>query len=276
MSRTPFRFLWLAPAALVFLAGCVTNPYKRNYTSQLPEKVPRGEVQFAQGAAVQPKLLTSTDIGKDAVKLLEKGYYPLGRAAFREQLIDGAAALEQAQAVGADLVLVKKEHAGTGTYNMPVGDWSPDRSITTTEAVRTTNADGTGGQVSERESTTIIPGVYETHYELQTIEYYDHTAVFWKKVQPPRFGAYVSDLEDADRQAIQSNKGVVIRAVVSKSPAFLADLFRGDILVRFDDEDILDVDDYLDKVAENAGKAVDVTVWRAGKPLTKRVTLGAR
>ena len=275
MSRPVVRLLWAAPA-LAFLAACVPNPYIRNYTTQLSEKVPHGEVQFAAAAVVQPKLLTSTDIGKDAVKLLEKGYFPIGRSVFREQLVNGRAALEQAQAVGADLVLIKKEHAGTGTYNVPVGDWEPDRSIITTDNVRTENADGTGVQYSQRQTTTVIPGEYRTHYEQQTVEYYDHTAVFWKKIQAPAFGAYVSELEDADRQAIQSNKGVVVRAVVGKSPAFLADIFKGDILRSFDDEDILDVEDYLAKVAAKAGKEVDIKVWRGGKMLTKTVTLGAR
>ncbi len=275
MARSVRKLFWFAPA-LALLAGCVMNPYKRNYTTQLSAKVPHGEVEGFLPSSLTPKLLSSTSIAKDAVKLLEQGYFPIGRSVFREQLIDGSAALEEAKEVGADLVLVKQEHAGTGTYSVPVGDWTPDRSITTTEAVRTENADGTGAQISQRQSTTVIAGEYETHYELQTVEYYDHTAVYWRKVQPPRFGVYVSEMEDADRQAIQSNKGVVVRAVINGSPAFLGDLFRDDILRSFGSDEILGVDDFLAKVAASAGKEVELRLWRNGQDLTKTVKLNAR
>ena len=260
-------------AALLLLAGCAGNPYKRNFTTQLSDKVPQGETSSFLPSAPQPTLLSSTSIPTDAIKLLEKGYFPIGRSKFREQLIDGRAALEEAKEIGADLVLVKQEHAGTGTYTVPVGDWSPDRSITTTETVRTENADGTAAQLSTRENTTIISGEYQTHYEVQTVDYYDHTAVYWRRVAKPHFGAYVTELDAAQRKASGSNKGVAVEALITGSPAFQADLFEGDIIRSINGKALAGVEDYLAKLPATPGQTIELEVWRDGALLTKTVTL---
>lgn len=268
--RRPSRLLWLPVLAL--LAGCVTNPYKTRYSPEIHKKVPKGEALVFAPSSGRPELLSSTDIKADAIQLLEQGYYPIGRSEFREQKIDGAAALRHARDIGADLVLVKQEHAGTGTYSVPVNDWQPDRRIITNETVASRNADGSSVALSERQTTTVIEGEYATHYELQSVDYYEHTAVYWRKLQPPRFGVYLAELDDATRKAIQSNKGVSVRAVVRRSPAFLADLFRGDVLRRVDGQEILGVEDFFEKIARKSG-GVDVDVWREGRELKKRVAL---
>jgi hypothetical protein len=268
------RNLILSLACLT--AGCVSNPYHRNYSSTLSEHVPKTEATGFVATAGEPRLLSTNDIREDAIKLLEQGYFPIGRAKFREQLIDGQAALEQAREVGADVVLVKQVHVGTATYSVPVSDWTPDRTIVTNESAQTRDQATNNVQSFDKQTVTIIEGEYQTRYQAETVDYYDHTAVFWKKTLDPLFGVCVAELDDAQRKSIQSNKGVAVRAVIKRSPAFLADLFRGDILRRFAGKDVLDADEFFGLVAANAGKTVDLEFWRDGQNIQKKVSLRTR
>jgi C-terminal processing protease CtpA/Prc len=138
--------------------------------------------------------------------------------------------------------------------------------------------DSTTGNVQTltHESVTTIQGEYQTRYEPQVVETYDHVASYWRKAQPPVLGILGSDLEEADRQAQQSNKGVLVKLLVRNSPAFMADVFRGDIVRKLAGHEVLGTEDFFQRVAENAGKTVDLQLWRNGKLITKSVTLAQR
>jgi hypothetical protein len=275
MLSLPKRIFFVIPA-LAFLAGCVSNPYKRNYTGTLSEHLPKSEPNGFVAATGEPQLLSSSDIRQDGLRLLEQGYFPIGRAKFREQLIDGRLALEQAREVGADVVLVKQQHVGSETYSVPVPEWTPDRTIVVNESAQTHDQATNNVQTFDKQTVTVIEGEYQTRYQNETVEYYDHTAIFWKKTVDPVFGVCVSELDDAQRKGIQSNKGVAVKAVVKRSPAFMADLFRGDILRRFAGKDVLGAEEFFDLVSANAGKTVDLELWRDGQSLKKKVVLRSR
>ena len=70
-----------------------------------------------------------------------------------------------------------------------------------------------------------------------------------------------------------TNKGLGVLAVIRGSPAFKADLFRDDVIMKIDDKDIYDESDFMKIINEKIGKKVVVTVIREGQTLTKEIEL---
>jgi hypothetical protein len=263
-------------AALLALGACASNPYRDTYSSQLSDKVPQGEPASLLPAQAEPTLLSSQDMRADALKLLAAGYRPIGRSKFQGIHVDASAAVEQARAVGADVVVVRERFIATNTYAQPVGDSTPDRRIVTDNTLITRTDNGAGPQqlqTQTQESVTTIEGEYEVHYVPATYDTYEHTASYWRRAPAPILGLLVSELGDAERKAIQSNKGVLVKVVVRKSPAYLADCFRGDIVRKLGDHEVVGTDDFFEAVQAQAGKSVDLVLWREGKTLIKTVAL---
>jgi hypothetical protein len=264
--------LWIAAAVL---GGCASNPYHDTYTSQLSDKVPRAEPAPLRPALTEPQLLSSQDLKADGLKLLEDGYRPIGRSKFQGTHVDASAAVEQARAVGAELVLVRERFIATNTYAQPVGEWTPDRRIVTEDQTVTRNNGSEHVETQTHQSVVTIEGEYQVRYLPATYDTYEHTASYWRRAPAPVLGLLVSDLDDAQRKALQSNKAVAVKAVVRKSPAYLADCFRGDLVRKIDGKDVIGVDEFFEAVLAKAGKTVVLELWRDGKTLSKTVSLAA-
>lgn len=268
--------LSLAIALSGLLSACAGNPYRSSYTTLVSDKVPQAEPSALIPAEGAPRLLSSNDLKADSIKLLEGGYRPIGRSKFRSDYVEPAPALEQAQAVGAEVVLVTARHISTDTVAMPVVEWSPDQRVVQQDTQQVRSSDSDVVQSTTHESVTVIEGEYQTRYVPQTVDTYDNIATYWRKAAPPILGVLGSDVGEAERQASQSNKGLLVKIVVRKSPAFAADIFRGDIIRQLGGHEVLDADDFFEALMGMAGKTVDLRIWRDGKLLTKTVPLGAR
>ena len=123
---------------------------------------------------------------------------------------------------------------------------------------------GTAYTTSTGTQTTYIP--YNTNR-------YDFAATYWVKMKPFSFGIYFDELTPEVRREIGSNKGVVVMTVVNDSPAFMADIFEGDILKSFNGEEIVNANDFAEKIAAAAGQSVEVEVLRGPETLLKQVQL---
>ncbi len=90
-------------------------------------------------------------------------------------------------------------------------------------------------------------------------------------------GVAIQDVDDdtADALKLGRARGAMVINVDDKGPAKSAGLEREDVIIRFDGKDIRRSNDLPRIVAQTPiGKEVDVTVWRGGKEVAKRVTLG--
>jgi C-terminal processing protease CtpA/Prc len=187
--------------------------------------------------------------------------------------VDASAAVEQARAVGADVVVVRERFIATNTYAQPVDEWTPDRRIVTDDTTVTRDNSSQAVQTQTHESVVTIEGEYETHYVPASYDTYEHTASYWRRAPAPILGLLVSELDDDQRKALQSNKGVAVKAVVRQSPAYLADIFRGDLLRKIGDHEVVGPEDFFDAVQALAGQRVPLTIWRDGKSLVKSAEL---
>jgi serine protease Do len=90
-------------------------------------------------------------------------------------------------------------------------------------------------------------------------------------------GVRIQNVDDATAEALNlgSARGALVAGVDDKGPAKPAGIEVGDVIVKFDGQEVKQSRD-LPRIVANTpvGKAVDVTVMRKGKEVIKAVTLG--
>lgn len=85
------------------------------------------------------------------------------------------------------------------------------------------------------------------------------------------------DYEEAEAFGLESTDGALVTQVIEDSPAEEAGLRHGDVILEVDDRKIRDNRDLIEYVSARApGETVEVTVFRNGELLDKRVKLGER
>ena len=90
-------------------------------------------------------------------------------------------------------------------------------------------------------------------------------------------GVRIQNVDDATAEALAlgGTRGALVAGIDDKGPSKPAGLEVGDVITKFDGRDVKESRDLPRIVASTpVGKAVDVTVVRKGKELTKQVTLG--
>lgn len=261
---------WLAAlcAVAVMFAGCAGDIFRQSYRSSL-ERWPSGELTRLEPFDGTVEIVTSTDMRGDARRMMEHGYLLLGRSKFRSAQIDPAAARQLAKELGASVVFVREQYATSVQESVPFEEWIPARQDTIKQTVIATQGPN-AGKVVEQIIVRSMQGEYRTTYVPQTVDYFDYAATFWAKSIPPIFGVMVQRLDDEQRQQLQTNRGVVIAAVIRNSPAFHADLLRNDVIVRFNGTPVTDPDQFFDVVVASEGQTVEVEVVRNGESKTFR------
>jgi hypothetical protein len=247
------RLLIAVSAAL--LGACV-NPYRANFNSTTDRYPAWMAGRFAPSAA-KPRLIKTEDIQEEGRKLAEKGYLMVGYSKFDHPALDENLALQEGKAVGADVVLLQKTFAKSLIETTTVTQWPPSE---TTELHENTRVEGE----SEKDTKHIDRRVEirtshgpETTYVPTQVDYYEHSATYWRKVSQPIFGAIVRDLSDEQKLILETNRGLVVRTIVTDSPAFQADLLKGDIILKIDGEPVASMQRFYDDLINKAGKKSD-------------------
>ncbi len=222
----------------------------------------------------QPIVERAAPPGSDTTALLEayakRGYVLIGSSSFNSGRAESDdAAIQQGRQVGADLVLIlNPRYTGSTTTAMPL----TTPTTTTSYSTGTATAYGPSGVINAYGSgTTTTYGTTTTMMPL-TIHRSDYGAGYFIK-RKFSFGALWRDLNDAERQELQSNKGVYVRLVVDNSPAYVADILPGDIILAIDGSPILNQQSVSNEILARAGQTVVVSLYRRGSRLEKSVQL---
>lgn len=235
----------------LFLTACASG-YKEFY-KQAQGATP--EIVAAMRVAPPPAIpIVEHAQPGDSMKILDayakRGYVMIGNSIFTSGHPESEdSAVCQAQDVGADLVLIlNPRYAGSMTSNIPI-----------TTLTRMTKA-------SIRRTDDI------TYYVPVTIPLSDYGAVYFVK-QRFELGVFSRDLNDAERQELQTNHGAVVRLVVDGSPAFNADLQIGDVVTVVDGVAIANAQAFNELLRERGGKQVTLSIVRRGQRIEKTVQL---
>ncbi|MEX3671407.1 PDZ domain-containing protein [Paraburkholderia phenoliruptrix] len=242
------------------LAGCV-NPYTQYYHDLT------GGIDITKSPAVvvssaPPAILRGTDPETDYQTMFGDGFRLLGFSSFNGKEAPEYQIKQQAEAVKAARVLVYEKYSGTEHSVVPL-------TLPST-ASATTNYYGSGGYGT---ATTIVNGTTTTMMPI-SIRRFDQAASFWIRAKPnPILGIDMRDLTPQQRAAFQTNKGVTINAIQKDTPAYDADLLKGDVLKSVGSMEVTDARGLQQLLQRFAGQQVKIEFIRDGKLFGKDVKL---
>lgn len=255
--------------AVLLLVGCA-NGYQQFYTDLLKGQ-PISASRYLIQSYGQPEVYRGTNPDTDNVAMLENGYSLIGYSSFNGAVSPQNNPTAQAKTVHAAVVLVYGRFTNTVTGSIPYTVYTPGKVVTTTsngviyDPSGVTNYSGT--------SYTHLPGSSTTYQNEYHVDRYDQSASFWVWSKPSRLGIIQRDLTPDERQRYQRNRGVVALAIVKSSPAFMADLLRGDVLLRLGDDDVIDVASYMRLLDKYEGSDTQIVFLRNGEQHSKVVHL---
>jgi hypothetical protein len=228
-------------------AGGSENPYAKNYVARpgVPASTKPGE----------PKVFRGVDKDVDYQRLLEDGFDMLGSSAFEDTVVPVQQLLVQEKKVGADMALV---------YSLPLTKVPDSLRLQQAKAEAALNH-------AEQEETNIEKDAPDTQRLSLNQPFYEYYATYWVKLPPPLLGLHVQD-----HQTDETKPGLPIVAVIKGSPAALADLRKGDVVLKIGDVEAKNGDTLVQIVRANAGKSVEITWLREDQLMQKEVQLNAK
>jgi hypothetical protein len=249
------KILWTI-GILFTLTGCANN-YETYYHGLINGSNLIKNPNYV--LADEPTLVMGKDPKQDTISMMENGYTLLGYSSFIAPN-NGASserkAIMQGENVHASKILLYSNYADTINKIVPLYSPSYSSGTITDNYGNSANYEGSGGSMS---------------YIPVSVNRNNYLATYWIKVKRMILGIYVRDLTDDEHHEINTNKGVSVIAVVKKSPAYFADIFKGDIILRFDGEYVFDKDDFLTKIKDHKGETINLDLMRDGKLLAKGI-----
>lgn len=263
----------LSALTLTLLLTACASGYKQFYQptqGTSPEQILLRRLTPPPEAPAVERVSSSSDLQAVLDAYAKRGYTKIGSSFFNSGRSESeSSAIDQGRAVGADIVLIlSPKYTGSVTTSMPLTTPTSSTSYSTGSAT----AYGPGGPVTAYGSGTTTTYGTSTTYVPITVHRSDYGAIYFVK---ERFslGAFFRDLSDAERQGLQSNKGVAILQVVDETPAFNADLLAGDLVTSIDGEPIVNAMGMRDYLGRKKGKLVTLSIYRHGQRLEKSIQL---
>ncbi|HMI82806.1 MAG TPA: PDZ domain-containing protein [Polyangiaceae bacterium] len=256
-------------ASLLMFLGCASG-YQTFYTPAAGATPAAIAANRASAPPATPTLERSAP--GDAESMLanykKRGYVMVGHSMFNSGTNESeASALKQGQAIGADLVLViNPQYRGSVTSNIPITTPTSTTSYTAGSAT----AYGPAGPVTAYGSASTTTYGNKTTYMPMTVHRSDYGAIYFVK-QRFTLGAFVRDLNDGERQELQTNQGVVVLTIVDDTPAFRADILPGDVIAAIDGVTVPNQAGFGKMTSERKGKLVTITLVRRGDRVEKTV-----
>lgn len=244
--------------ALFVLAGC--NGYaeyfkESGYGLHSDVVLYRGEpARLVRGSG-----MTAQDIAQDRYKMWEQGYGVIGTANFNGSSMgtDSSLALDQANKVGAAVVVFYRQYEGTRTG-----------TTTTTMPMTATTVAPSGA--------TYTTTAYVPQTSSYSVDRYDFLAVYFAKMKDIGLGVSTSEPTGQEQQAFGTNKGIVVRAVRKSSTAYNAEILPGDLILKFDGVYVGQDPATRQMLDAARGRTVTLTILRPSKgEITKQVLVRA-
>jgi hypothetical protein len=248
------------------LCTACANPYAQFYQGQADARI----LPFYLPSDEKIEVFSSNDLERDVRSLMRKGYAVIGSSSFNGAENSGKKSnlLSQAETIGAHVVLISSEYTNTISGAVPLV--VPNNS--TSHSSGTATAYGSGGSATAYGSSTTTTYGSETVMLPTQTRRYDFQAVYLARVRS-RAGIIVTPLDDEARRRLQSNKGVVVDLVVEGTPAFLADVIPGDILLSVGDVAIYSRETYVQALDKYQGSTPDFTIVRGDQTLHKKIEI---
>jgi hypothetical protein len=227
--------------------------------------------------AEEPRVFYGVNPEADALKMVEDGYALIGYSSFIGRKFNENQAVDQARQLKASVVIVYSKYFDTKSGIQPLVLPDVKTSFSSGQTTAYGSVFGSGGYASGSANaygtgTTTTFGT-KTIYAPYSIDRFEQGATYWVKVKESILGALATDLPPELRQKIGSNKGVLVIAVGKGTPAFSADILKGDVIKKINNIEILDQKHYVVTIFKNANKKNNITLLRNGKEIVKEIHL---
>jgi serine protease Do len=221
--------LLIAFAICTLLAACA-NDFQKFYKPYVDPRT-LSDVHLL-GDTEQPKIFGSDDLQRDVKIAMSKGYRPIGESSFNGKVASEQAASAQAKTIGAVLVLINSKFTDTRTITTPL--FLPNNQTTYNSGT----VYGMGGSANYSGTNTTY-GTTVVPITTQQQRYDQHAVYFVKVTKKPKFGLFLLDLTPELRSKYERNAGAIVNVVVEESPAFIANILAGDILLEINGASVL-------------------------------------
>lgn len=243
----------------LILAGC-SSPYTEIYEPvATPEEM--GDAELL-GSDAKPLVVYTNDLEFDLKEAFSKNYFVIGQTDFLDNQKKGAFddmfIPIQAKKIRALSAYVSTNYLFTKYYaaasDIPEYPKTPELT-----------------------KGTIIPKNEIGKYNIAK-EWYAHHVSYLGRLKSGwtnYYGLVLSDLTQEQKQAIRRNYGVEVYVMMYKSPAYYADLFYGDIILKINNKNVTSVDHavaMLEKLGPTV-KSFTVRILRDGKEKNIKVDL---
>lgn len=256
----------IAAVLCILLGGCHTNPYKEYFIPELTPMTDEKDLVYLREG--ETPVLERTDDLKNAIyDALASEYVCVGRAGFIGAPRQIGLIAEQAKDIRATHVIYNITYADTrsGVSAIPV----PDYKVTNTNG----SVSSPYGHFANYQESTTTTGTKYIPYTYE-IDRYDQSAYFFvKSLARSRFGVWIKDLTNEERERIGQNNGTRITLVMYDRPAFNANVLKNDILLKINDIDIRDSRHAGDIMKHYPGRKLTFTVFRKNKKIVIPIVL---
>lgn len=243
--------LLLAAILLLGLNGCASNPYSQFYVAK-PQGAAVEKDPYLEPYYKEPLLFEGLSPESDSRQMIEDGYVMIGYSSFGAPYVDVAAAVKQAKKLKAKAVVLYPSGAQKGKPGQ--------HSLSPVQTV--------GAAISPWFDPYFRPNPsHSTYYEV--------LATYWVKHKNTIFGAWFNQSGWHGYQTLQKSNGLLVTAVEKGSPAFKANIVKGDVLNEINGSALSIVN--VHRVLESlAGKTVRVRLTRNGRNIDTVVQLNSK
>lgn len=243
----------------LILAGCsspyttiyelVATPEEMNDASLLPD-------------GTKPVITYTDDLDFDLREAFSKNFFVIGQTDFLDNqqkgTFDGMFIPMQAKKVRALMALVEARYLFAKQYATPsdIPEYPKTPELTK----------GTLISKNDIEKYSVAKEWYSHH-----VSYLGMLKSGWTNY----YGLVMNDLTPEQKQAVGRNYGVEVYVMMYKSPAYYADLFYGDIILKINNKNVTSVDQaiaMLEKLGPKT-KSFTVRILRDGKEKNMKVDL---
>lgn len=260
--------LYTAASILSMTLISCTNNFAKFYTGSKGDEVlaHKNNLVLPEGP---PKVLRGTSPDADNMRMFQEGFVQIGYSSFNAGRVNEKDALAHGEDIHAAVVILYSAYTHTHSGAVPLT--MPNTQTSTTQMSGTSFGPGGIGSFSGNANTTTYGS--RTTMMPYNVDRYDYGATYWVKSKPMRFGVEAGDLSDEQRKQLGSNKGIQVLVVANDTPAFHADIMRGDIIRQMGGFPIADVRGFYEVMDRIAGQRVMVELVRDGKEMKKEVQL---
>lgn len=245
----------------LIISSCA-NHYEQFYKG----KTDANTSQFYDNRVVGVKIIKSSNIDTDAKPIMKKGYIPIGSSSFTSSGATEQQLLDHAKKIGAHVVLFSSIYAGESTGAIPLTVPNTTTSYSSGSATvfgqgRMTNIYGNGTTTTYGSQTVMVP------YSVKNFQF---SAVYFVKIKS-QIGLIVTPMDDETKRRLQTNSGAIVNTVIDNTPAFMADILPGDVILTIDGERVQSPEHCTSLFAKNEGKSIVVVLERNGNFINKTV-----